>query len=720
MTTWLTRIRVHVVFLTALIAGIMSACDGEPEMSIDGSIPDAPIAILEIHMLDIWAQPLPSAGTTLSVRVMGESVPASGAPIATVPLIRGGRYDIALESDGHVPLEMAATFDGSSRIEGLTVDAPTGDLPQGVVVSHEMRMIDGHSIPVHTIHAGLRHLWFSAQGRPARRGNRVQLMANGEESFARLAIDLRTATEHVHAATWWWESDFELVRDEATHITSTPEERNANTILGILDASPATKRTLVNQFLSSEGTWVSSDGPLRERGATAGDNFEFMGQANTTRGMFEFQVAPFSFGERVRSSFPEFASRTFDVDVPLESTVPSHAVDLTFDFSLLPRSLRDFELASYHQKFFAIDGRVAFVGGLNLQSLYWDTNEHRVFEPRRMSFGSSTSNRMAVAEHRSSSDQSPLKDYMTRIEGPLVEDVEEMFHQRWATQLEEGVRYAENASDFEVIRNQAPYPDGIQAQLTATLPAPYLEHSIAETWWNAIGNAEEYILIEDQYFRIPMLLDRILERMAEVPTLELIVITNSIIDLPLIGEPDPGCEWTYRMSEAVSTQFPERYHLFQLRSFDIQVVSFSITDETESRFQNIYIHSKMFVVDDVFMSVGSANKNNRGIVYEGELNLAIYDRDWVTAERRRVLSLVLPPGVTPAESAWGPTGWVAQLEAAAQANQRVWNNWEREGWDINLNDAPLPQAYTPAGFLYPLSFGTPSECTLRFFGPDMT
>jgi phosphatidylserine/phosphatidylglycerophosphate/cardiolipin synthase-like enzyme len=689
---------------------------------MDGSVPgDAgpALAILEIQMLDIWAQPLPSAGTTLSVRVGGESVATNGSPIATVSLIQSGQYDITLESEGHVPLEIAATFDGSSSPGGLTVGSPVGNLPQGVSISHEMRTVGGRSIPVHTIHAGLRHRWFSAQGRPARRGNRVRLMANGEESFAQLATDLRTATDHVHAATWWWESDFELVRDEATHVTSTPEERQANTILGILDASPATKRTLVNQFLSSEGTWVSSDAPLRERGAMAGDNFEFMGQANMTRGMFEFQVAPFSFGDRVRSSFPEFASRTFDADAPIQSTVPSHPVDLTFDVSLLPTSL-DFELASYHQKFFAIDGRVAFVGGLNLQSLYWDTNEHRVFEPRRMSFGSSTEDRMAVAAHEAQSDQSPLKDYMTRIEGPVVQDVEEMFHQRWATQLESGAVYAENSSDFEVIRDQVPYSDGVQAQLTATLPEPYREQAIAETWWNAISNAEEYIFVEDQYFRMPMLLDLIIERMTAVPTLELIVITNPIIDLPLIGEPDPGCEWTYQMSEAISTQFPDRYHLFQLRSFDIQEVALSVTDETESRFQDIYIHSKMFIVDDVFMSIGSANKNNRGIVYEGELNLAIYDRNWVEAERRRILALVLPPGITPADAASGASGWVAQLEAAADANQQVWNTWDAEGGDINLNGAPLPAQYTPAGFLYPLSFGAPSECSLGFFGPDMT
>lgn len=709
MTSWHVRTRAH--FALAFILLFASACGGGTDAPADGSVPDdaGPVlAILEIHMLDMWAQPLPSADTTLSVRLDGETIAASGSPIASVSLTRNGRYEITLESEGHVPLELAAIF-SASGLAGLTVEAPTGDEPQGVVVSHEMRTVGGQPMAVHTIHTGLRHRWFSAQGRPARRGNRVQLFSDNAEAFAQIATDIRAATDHVHGTTWIWESDFELIRDEATHITSTPEERNANTVLSILDASTATKRILVNQFLNSDATRVSSDEPLRDRGAAAGDNFEFMGQANRTNGIFEFRVAPFSFGERVRAAFPELASRTFDADMPIGSTVPPHTVDLTLWSIPI-----NFEVASYHQKFFTMDARVAFVGGLNIQSLYWDTSEHRVFEPRRMSFESTTEDRMAVAARESRSDQTPLKDYMTRIEGPIVQDVEEMFHQRWATQLESDARFAENSSDFEIIRDQLPYSDGIQAQLTATLPEPYWEHSIVETWWNAISNAEQYIFIEDQYFRIPMLLDLILERMTEKPSLELVVITNSIIEAA-----DPGCEWTYRMSEAIESQFPERFHLFQLRSFDTSIASFGF-DETEAEFADVYIHSKMFIVDDVFMSVGSANKNNRGAVYEGELNLAIYDHRWVEEERRRVLSLVLPGGVAPAASAAGPSGWVAQLEAAATANQAVWDAWESEDNDLNLDGAPLPAQYTPSGLLYPLTYRAPSECLIEGVGPDMT
>lgn len=443
------------------------------------------------------------------------------------------------------------------------------------------------------------------------------------------------------------------------------------------------------------------------RGETPGDGFEFMGQANETSGIFDFAITPLSFRDTITARYPALAEMGFDAEAPIESTVPPRQVDLT----AWPVAI-EAPIASYHQKFAIIDGRVAFVGGMNLRRVDWDTDEHRVFEPRRMLLDSTTADRLAVEAHEELPDTGPRKDYMTRIEGPLVADVDDLFQMRWSHQIAQRVEYSEHASDFEVYRDRAEIPGGVMAQLTATLPEPFWEHSILETWWNAIANAEEYVFIEDQYFRIPMLLDLIIERMTEVPGLELVVITKPVSELT-----DPGCEWTYRGDQELRALFPDRYHLFQLRAFDIQEVPISITDETEERFTDIDVHSKLLIVDDVFLSVGSCNKNNRGVVYEGELNLAVYDREWVTRERRRVLELILPPG----QSAGGTAAeWIAQLEAAAAANQMVWDNWDEEGGDINLNGAPLPPEYTPAGFVYPLVFRDPMECLIEGVGPDMT
>ena len=37
-------------------------------------------------------------------------------------------------------------------------------------------------------------------------------------------------------------------------------------------------------------------------------------------------------------------------------------------------------------------------------------------------------------------------------------------------------------------------------------------------------------------------------------------------------------------------------------------------------FSSIYVHAKLMVVDDVFLSLGSANLDRRGFFYDGEIN----------------------------------------------------------------------------------------------------
>ena len=352
---------------------------------------------------------------------------------------------------------------------------------------------------------------------------------------------------------------------------------------------------------------------------------------------------------------------------------------------------------------------------MNLRRSDWDTEEHLVFEPRRMLFDSTTEERVAVVNREELPDLPPRKDYMLMIEGPSAQDAADAFHRRWEYLIntvpsqDEPIPYQDNATDFEVNRAIAPVADGVQAQVTTTMPAPFSEYSIAESWFNAVRNANDYIYIEDQYFRIPMLVDAIAQRMDEVPDLRLIVITQSVSEWT-----DPGCAWTYLTHQEVSSRFPDRYMLLTLRAFDY-VETWGI-NETESRFVDMNIHSKMLIVDDIFMSVGSANKNNRGAVYEGEMNVAVVDSVWVAEERRRILANMLPADVTPADDI---NEWWNQLYDAATWNEGVYRAWEADGFDISLDGAPVPVEYIPEGFLYPLEFGHPEDCLIESVGPDM-
>jgi phosphatidylserine/phosphatidylglycerophosphate/cardiolipin synthase-like enzyme len=245
--------------------------------------------------------------------------------------------------------------------------------------------------------------------------------------------------------------------------------------------------------------------------------------------------------------------------------------------------------------------------------------------------------------------------------------------------------------------------------VTATLLQLFWEHATAETWFNAVAQAKDFIYVEDQYWRIPMLNEAIIARMQAVPALQLIVIT-----MPISEWTDPGCEWTAKTYNDLKAAVGDRVTFLQARTFD-SVVTWGI-DETESRFRNVHTHGKISVVDDKFLSVGSTNKNNRGLVYEGELNVAVLDATWVKEQRRRLLAAMLPPGTTPTDDS---AEWIAQLREAATWNDSVYQNWEAAGGDISLDSAPLPAEYVPRGFLYSLDFRTSDYCLLESVSPDM-
>lgn len=662
--------------------------------------------ILDLVAMDLWAQPLPVDGYTLTVTLADEPIALLHGDNGAwrVSLQETGTYGISLNAPGHRPLRVSVTFDGTTLMNGVTVTRGAGAAGAGVVLSHGHTEVDGETVTVHTLWLGARHNWFSAQGRPARRGNTLRLMMDGEEAWSTVAQDLRAARNTVHVATWWWESDFELVRDAMTHPGSSEAARRANTVLSILERSTARKRVIVGQFLGMDGvaSTVSSDAELRAHGTQSGDGFEYMGQANPTHGMFHWQARGVHFGERVQSTVGSTALR-FDADPLIDSELAPREVDLTY----WPVTI-DLNHASYHQKFMVLDDRVAFIGGMNLRRVDWDTSRHVVFEPRRMLFGSTTAQRAAVVAHDHLPDNGPRKDYMVRIEGPSVRDAEDVFHERWRYLLDTHARYSEDASDFTVPVPGRENAGGVQAQVTATLPEPFSENAIAETLFNAVEQARDYIYIEDQYFRVPMLTDVIYRRMDEVPGLRLVVITK-----PVNEWTDPGCAWTYRTHQRFRSRFAGRYMLLQLRAFDIQR-TWGI-DETESRFVDMDTHSKMMIVDDVFLSVGSANKNNRGLIYEGELNVAVYDPTWVHAARRRVMANLLGVASVPDDSA----GWWAAIAATVRANDAVRQRWSDEGDDISLDGAPLPVQYTPRGFVYTLDPGPPADCLIETIGPDV-
>ncbi|WP_240943592.1 phospholipase D-like domain-containing protein [Janthinobacterium lividum] len=68
----------------------------------------------------------------------------------------------------------------------------------------------------------------------------------------------------------------------------------------------------------------------------------------------------------------------------------------------------------------------------------------------------------------------------------------------------------------------------------------------------------------------------------------------------------------------------------------VAMLNVSAFDKDRWRYREIYIHSKLMLVDDVFMTLGSANLNQRSMAVDSEINIATVDRRVARDLRKRV------------------------------------------------------------------------------------
>lgn len=68
----------------------------------------------------------------------------------------------------------------------------------------------------------------------------------------------------------------------------------------------------------------------------------------------------------------------------------------------------------------------------------------------------------------------------------------------------------------------------------------------------------------------------------------------------------------------------------------VAMLNVSAFDKDRWRYREIYIHSKLMLVDDVFMTLGSANLNQRSMAVDSEINIATIDRRVARDLRKRV------------------------------------------------------------------------------------
>jgi phosphatidylserine/phosphatidylglycerophosphate/cardiolipin synthase-like enzyme len=82
------------------------------------------------------------------------------------------------------------------------------------------------------------------------------------------------------------------------------------------------------------------------------------------------------------------------------------------------------------------------------------------------------------------------------------------------------------------------------------------------------------------------------------------------------------------------------------------------------------VHSKLILVDDQTLSMGSANANLRGFFLDTELNVMLDDAEVVKSFRRRLWSHDLGVPLASVE-AWAVADFIKQWDVLAGANERL-------------------------------------------------
>ncbi|HJV65600.1 MAG TPA: phospholipase D-like domain-containing protein [Geomonas sp.] len=260
--------------------------------------------------------------------------------------------------------------------------------------------------------------------------------------------------------------------------------------------------------------------------------------------------------------------------------------------------------ATHHQKFVIIDGKIAFVGGMDICSSRWDDRFHQEANPDRVDVNGSP--------YGSYHD---IQSYHT---GPIVKELLDLFAERWADSGGKGLIIPTADLPISLDTTHAfPMPAAQVAVSRTRARNPQTERGeifeIRRLFIDAIMSAEKVIYLENQYFSSQAIYWSLIARMAMAgrPRLQIVMMLPD--RLPLTEEVFLGLPQV-KMIRSLQEVAEKTGHVFSVYS------STALIDDGTRKMT--FIHSKLLLVDDRFLTIGSANATNRSMGLDTELNVS--------------------------------------------------------------------------------------------------
>jgi len=265
-----------------------------------------------------------------------------------------------------------------------------------------------------------------------------------------------------------------------------------------------------------------------------------------------------------------------------------------------------------HRKLLIVDGQTAFVGGINISSVYSSG-----------SFGKS----------RSAQNDQPWRDTHLRMEGPVVSEFQKLFIATWQSQ--QGQPLADRqyfpqpvAKGNEVVRAIGSSPDEPYSQIFSTL-------------LSAINSAETRILLTNAYFvPDPQLLTALKEAVQRGVDVQLL--------LP-------------EKTDSTLVFYASRSYYDELLCAGVKIF--------ERR--DALLHAKTALIDGVWTTIGSTNLDWRSFTNNQEINAVILGQDF-GAQMQQLFEEDLESSTLITLEEWRKRSIGARIKEKAA---RLWAHW---------------------------------------------
>lgn len=259
--------------------------------------------------------------------------------------------------------------------------------------------------------------------------------------------------------------------------------------------------------------------------------------------------------------------------------------------------------AAHHQKIVVVDDCIAYVGGIDLTVRRWDTPDHRIDDPHRVD--------------PDGNPYPPVHDIQMVVDGDAARAIARVAGDRWRHACgEELTGTCEDGHD--------PWPAGteplfrrVPVAIARTIPAFGLRRSVVEAarlTEDAIAAARQAIYIEAQYLTASSTGRALKRRLEEADGPEVVILmthrSHAFVEHWIMGSNRDRL--IRRLARADGNG--------RLR------VLYPCVSSRDGP-QQVLVHAKLIIVDDMFVRIGSSNLNNRSIGLDTELDLGIEAAD---------------------------------------------------------------------------------------------